>query len=131
MTIGKKSFTISEVFNALNLLKFVLAILISLSVIWLNSRYASQDQLNDIKDKILLINDRVSIIEQKNIQTEKINLELVSTIKSIERRLGYLVTEDGRVLYDVKIINMERDISLMQKDIQYLRESEVNKNKSK
>ena len=127
MSQERKQMSLSDIFNIFNILKFVGTFLIASIEVWLNSTYVSHSDLKIVDEKVQVISSKVLNIENKMFVYDKQYIDIAIAIKSIDRRLGNLITEDGKILYDYRFINMEKDISLIQKDIQYIKEQKDKK----
>jgi hypothetical protein len=127
MSQERKQMSLSDIFNIFNILKFVGTFLIASIAVCLNSTYVSHSDLKIVDEKVQVISSKVLNIENKMFVYDKQYIDIAIAIKSIDRRLGNLITEDGKILYDYRFINMEKDISLIQKDIQYIKEQKDKK----
>ena len=117
-----KSTPIAELFSIVNLAKIIGTFFIATCVVWLNSNYVKQDDYKELTN-------RVVIVESKAFNLERQVNDITPVLKNIEKRLSNIITEDGKVIYDNKIINMERDIGYIQKDIEYIKENIVKNSK--
>jgi hypothetical protein len=108
--------TLSELFTTINIVKVVGTFFIATCVVWLNSNYVKQNEFKELTNRIV-------VVESKTNNLERQMGDIVPVLKNIEKRLSNIITEDGKIIYDNKIINMERDIGLIQKDIEYIKDN--------
>ena len=112
----KKILETLDSFTNLSVVKIVGTACIAFCVFWLNSSYVRTDVFR-------VVGDKVSALEMRVTSTERQINDLSPILRSIEKRLSIVITEDGKILYDSKITGMERDISLIQKDIEYIKDN--------
>ena len=119
MPPADKKDNFSDLFNFFslpNIIRVTGTVCVAFCVVWLNNTYVRNDSFQALET-------RVSVVENRSLSTEKQMNDLSPTLKSIEKRLSIIITEDGKIIYDAKITGMEKDISLIQRDIEYIKET--------
>lgn len=111
---NKNSF--SEVFTFVNTVKIVGTFLVATCAIWLNNTYVRQEQFT-------VLDARVQNVEYRTSGLEKQLADIAPSIKNIESRLGNFITENGKIIYSDRLIAIEKDVSLIQKDIEYMKDN--------
>ena len=112
----KLNVDLETVFSLANVLKVVGIAIVSFVVVWLNSSYVSIEKYNTLEN-------RVFMVEQKVVATDKQLDNVISMLKNIDLRISNLITPNGNIIYNEKILKMDNDIEVIKKDITYIKEA--------
>lgn len=112
----KVSIDLQTVFSLANVLKVIGIAMVSFVVVWLNSSYVSIEKFNSLQD-------RVFVVEQKVLATDKQLENVITMLKNIDLRISNLITPNGNIIYNEKILKMDNDIEVIKKDITYIKEA--------
>ena len=120
---------ISSIFDIMNDFKiapFIAALVAASVALWLNSNYVSTEIYNRDQEIILLKIDNLETETQAlkwavaNIQTD--TGKIIPLIERMENLISKLITSDGQIVITQNMVELEREITSIKKDIEYIKD---------
>lgn len=114
-----------ELFSDFKLAPFIVAIVAATVALWLNSNYVSTEIYERDKEIIMLKIDNLESETQAlkwavtTIQAD--TAKILPLIERMENLISKLITSDGQIVITKNMVELEREITSIKKDIQYIK----------
>lgn len=114
-----------EFFNDFKVAPFVAAFIAASAALWLNSNYVSTEIYQKDQEIILL---KISNLEMEtqslkwtvaNLKTDA--TKIIPLIERMENLVSKLITSDGQIVITQNMVELEREITSIKKDIEYIK----------
>lgn len=118
--------SIFEIMNDFKIAPFIAALVAASVALWLNSNYVSTEIYNRDQEIILLKIDNLETETQAlkwavaNIQTD--TGKIIPLIERMESLISKLITNDGQIVITQNMVELEREITSIKKDIEYIKD---------
>lgn len=118
--------SIFEIMNDFKIAPFIAALVAASVALWLNSNYVSTEIYNRDQEIILLKIDNLETETQAlkwavaNIQTD--TGKIIPLIERMENLISKLITSDGQIVITQNMVELEREITSIKKDIEYIKD---------
>jgi hypothetical protein len=118
--------SIFEIMNDFKIAPFIAALVAASVALWLNSNYVSTEIYNRDQEIILLKIDNLETETQAlkwavaNIQTD--TGKIIPLIERMESLISKLITSDGQIVITQNMVELEREITSIKKDIEYIKD---------
>ena len=115
-----------EIFGDFKLAPFVAALIAASVALWLNSNYVSKELYDKDKEIIMLKIDSLETETQAlkwaitSIQAD--TAKILPLIERMEDLISKLITNDGQIVITKNMVELEREITSIKKDIEYIKE---------
>ena len=118
--------SIFEIMNDFKIAPFIAALVAASVALWLNSNYVSTEIYNRDQEIILLKIDNLETETQAlkwavaNIQTD--TGKIIPLIERMESLISKLITSDGQIVITQNMVELEREITSIKKDIEFIKD---------
>ena len=115
-----------ELFGDFKLAPFIAALVAASVALWLNSNYVSKELYDKDKEIIMLKIDSLETETQAlkwaitSIQAD--TAKILPLIERMEDLISKLITNDGQIVITKNMVELEREITSIKKDIEYIKE---------
>lgn len=114
-----------DFFNDFKAGPFMFAVIAATLALWFNSNYVGKELYEKDKQIILLKIDNLEVEAQSlkwaisNIQSDTANI--LPLVERMENLVSRLITSDGEIVITKNMVEIEREITSIKKDIEYLK----------
>lgn len=114
-----------ELFGDFKVAPFIAALVAATLALWLNSNYVSTELYEKDREIIMLKIDSLETETQAlkwavtNIQGD--TAKILPLIERMEDLISKLITNDGQIVITKNMVELEREITSIKKDIEFLR----------
>lgn len=115
-----------DLFSDFKLAPFMFAIIAATVALWLNSNYVSTEIYEKDKEIIMLKIDNLEAETQAlkwavtTIQAD--TAKILPLIERMESLISRLITNDGQIVITKNMVELEREITSIKKDIEYIKD---------
>lgn len=115
-----------ELFGDFKVAPFIAALVAATIALWLNSNYVSTELYEKDREIIMLKIDGLETETQAlkwavtSIQGD--TAKILPLIERMEDLISKLITNDGQIVITKNMVELEREITSIKKDIEYIRE---------
>ena len=115
-----------DLFDDFKLAPFMLAIIAATVALWLNSNYVSTEIYEKDREIIMLKIDNLEAETQAlkwavtTIQAD--TAKILPLIERMENLISKLITSDGQIVITKNMVELEREITSIKKDIEYIKD---------
>lgn len=109
----------------LNFATFILAGLGAMAALWLNNQYVSQEVYNKDKEILLLkiesLETETQAIRYMAMTNSEDIKQILPVLNRIDQLIANLITPSGEVILTENMKQLEVDIAIIKKDIEYMK----------
>ena len=115
-----------ELFGDFKIAPFIAALVAATIALWLNSNYVSKEIYDKDREIIMLKIDSLETETQAlkwaitSIQGD--TAKILPLIERMEDLISKLITNDGQIVITKNMVELEREITSIKKDIEFIRE---------
>ena len=115
-----------ELFGDFKLAPFIAALVAASVALWLNSNYVTKEIYDKDREIIMLKIDSLETETQAlkwaitSIQAD--TAKILPLIERMEDLISKLITNDGQIVITKNMVELEREITAIKKDIEYIKE---------
>ena len=115
-----------DLFDDFKLAPFMFAIIAATVALWLNSNYVSTEIYEKDREIIMLKIDNLEAETQAlkwavtTIQAD--TAKILPLIERMENLISKLITSDGQIVITKNMVELEREITSIKKDIEYIKD---------
>ena len=115
-----------ELFGDFKLAPFIAALVAASVALWLNSNYVTKEIYDKDREIIMLKIDSLETETQAlkwaitSIQAD--TAKILPLIERMEDLISKLITNDGQIVITKNMVELEREITSIKKDIEYIKE---------
>ena len=115
-----------EIFGDFKIAPFIAALIAATIALWLNSNYVSTEIYEKDREIIMLKIDSLETETQAlkwaitSIQGD--TAKILPLIERMEDLISKLITNDGQIVITKNMVELEREITSIKKDIEFIRE---------
>jgi hypothetical protein len=114
-----------EFFNDFKVAPFVAAFIAASTALWLNNNYVSTEIYQKDQEIILLKINNLEM-ETQSLKWTVANLKadatkIIPLIERMENLVSKLITSDGQIVITQNMVELEREITSIKKDIEYIK----------
>ena len=117
--------SLKDFFDSLNFATFILAGLGALAALWLNNQYVSKEVYSKDKEILLLkiesLETETQAIRYMAITNAEDIKQILPVLNKIDQLIANLITPAGDIILTENMQQLEVDIAIIKKDIEYMK----------